>query len=76
MPRISSRPSATSRSSASSPGSPAATASPYLAHLPRVWEHLTRDLAHPGLAPLRTWVAAHVLAPDAAQRARLAAVPA
>jgi N-acetylmuramate 1-kinase len=48
----------------------------YLAHLPRVWEHLTRDLAHPGLAPLRTWVAAHVLAPDAAQRARLAAVPA
>jgi N-acetylmuramate 1-kinase len=48
----------------------------YLAHLPRVWDHLTRDLAHPGLAPLRAWVAAHVPEPDAAQRARLAAVPA
>ena len=48
----------------------------YLAHLPRVWDHLTRDLAHPGLAPLRAWVAEHVPAPDADQRARLAAVPA
>ena len=27
----------------------------YLAHLPRVWSHLERDLAHPALAPLRTW---------------------
>jgi aminoglycoside/choline kinase family phosphotransferase len=48
----------------------------YLAHLPRVWDHLMRDLAHPTLAPLRDWVAAHVPAPDAVQRARLAAVPA
>lgn len=27
----------------------------YLAHLPRVWGHLARDLAHPSLAPLRAW---------------------
>jgi aminoglycoside/choline kinase family phosphotransferase len=27
----------------------------YLALLPRVWGHLTRDLAHPSLAPLRAW---------------------
>ena len=27
----------------------------YLALLPRVWDHLVRDLAHPSLAPLRTW---------------------
>ena len=27
----------------------------YLALLPRVWGHLTSDLAHPSLAPLRAW---------------------
>ena len=27
----------------------------YLDHLPRVWAHLARDLAHPTLAPLRAW---------------------
>ena len=27
----------------------------YLALLPRVWGHLTNDLAHPSLAPLRAW---------------------
>jgi len=27
----------------------------YLALLPRVWNHLTNDLAHPSLAPLRAW---------------------
>jgi aminoglycoside/choline kinase family phosphotransferase len=27
----------------------------YLALLPRVWGHLTRDLSHPSLAPLRAW---------------------
>jgi aminoglycoside/choline kinase family phosphotransferase len=37
----------------------------YLAHLPRVWAHLTRDLGHPALAPLRTWVARHVPPPEA-----------
>jgi aminoglycoside/choline kinase family phosphotransferase len=48
----------------------------YLPLLPRVWDHLIRDLAHPELGPLRAWVATHVPAPDAAQRTRLAAVPA
>ena len=27
----------------------------YLALMPRVWGHLTRDLSHPSLAPLRAW---------------------
>ena len=27
----------------------------YLAHLPRVWAHLDRNLAHPALAPVRAW---------------------
>ena len=27
----------------------------YLAHLPRVWGHLDRNLAHPALAPVRVW---------------------
>lgn len=44
----------------------------YLAALPRVWEHLQRDLSHPVLARLRTWVAQHVPAPDAGVRARIA----
>jgi N-acetylmuramate 1-kinase len=45
----------------------------YLGHLPRVWEHLGRDLAHPTLAPLAAFVARHVPAPDAAVRARIEA---
>ena len=28
----------------------------YLAHLPRVWDTLEMNLAHPALAPVRTWV--------------------
>ena len=32
----------------------------YLDYLPRVWEHLERDLAHPVLAPLRAWMDKHV----------------
>ncbi len=28
----------------------------YLAHLPRVWGHFARDLAHPALAPVRAWI--------------------
>lgn len=36
----------------------------YLAHLPRVWAHLQRDLAHPSLAGLRAWVEAHVPPPE------------
>lgn len=28
----------------------------YLDYLPRVWDHLARDLAHPALAPVRRWL--------------------
>lgn len=27
----------------------------YLAHLPRVWRYLNRDLEHPAMAPLKAW---------------------
>lgn len=27
----------------------------YLAHIPRIWRYLARDLAHPGLADLKQW---------------------
>ena len=27
----------------------------YLAHLPRVWRYMERDLSHPALAPLKAW---------------------
>ena len=37
----------------------------YLRHLPRVWAHLQRDLAHPDLAPLAAWVARRLPAPEA-----------
>jgi N-acetylmuramate 1-kinase len=43
----------------------------YLRHLPRVHAHLLRDLAHPDLAPLASWAAQRIPAPDAI----LAAVP-
>jgi N-acetylmuramate 1-kinase len=32
----------------------------YLRHMPRLWTYLQRSLAHPELAPLRTWYAANV----------------
>jgi N-acetylmuramate 1-kinase len=32
----------------------------YLRHMPRVWTYLQRSLAHPALADLRAWYAAHV----------------
>lgn len=44
----------------------------YLDFMPRVWDHLQRDLAHPALAPLARAVAA-VPAPDAALRERIRA---
>jgi N-acetylmuramate 1-kinase len=44
----------------------------YLGYLPRVWDHLTRDLAHPELAPLAAFVAAHLPPPDASIRAAIA----
>ena len=35
----------------------------YLKHQPRIWTYLNRSLAHPALASLRAWVAAHVPPP-------------
>ncbi|WP_340107960.1 aminoglycoside phosphotransferase family protein [Pikeienuella sp. HZG-20] len=43
----------------------------YLALIPRVWAHLSRDLAHPALAPLGGFVRRHLPAPDAAALARI-----
>jgi hypothetical protein len=43
----------------------------YLDLIPRVWDHLMRDLAAPGLAALRGFVARHVPAPEAAALARV-----
>ncbi len=42
----------------------------YLAHIPRVWRLLERDLAHPALAPLRRWFDAAL-----AREARIAPAP-
>ena len=36
----------------------------YLDLLPRVWGHLQRNLAHPALADLQTWVTTNVPPPD------------
>ena len=36
----------------------------YLALLPRVWDHLMRDLAHPELTDLRDWVGENLIAPE------------
>jgi tRNA threonylcarbamoyl adenosine modification protein YjeE len=35
----------------------------YLRHQPRIWTYLNRSLAHPALADLRDWYAAHVPPP-------------
>jgi tRNA threonylcarbamoyl adenosine modification protein YjeE len=35
----------------------------YLRHMPRIWGYLQRSLAHPSLAALRAWYAAHVPPP-------------
>jgi aminoglycoside/choline kinase family phosphotransferase len=32
----------------------------YAAFMPRMWAHLARNLAHPGLAAVRAWMEAHV----------------
>ena len=40
----------------------------YLAHLPRVWQHLDTNLAHPALAPVRAWFDRWV--PSQARRTR------
>jgi aminoglycoside/choline kinase family phosphotransferase len=44
----------------------------YLDLLPRVWDHLMRDLTHPALAPLAAWVHDTLPPPDPAIRARVA----
>ena len=46
----------------------------YTEFMPRVWDHLSRDLRHPALAPLGAWVEAHVPPPDANVRGRIAAL--
>jgi tRNA threonylcarbamoyl adenosine modification protein YjeE len=37
----------------------------YLRHQPRIWTYLTRALAHPSLAEVKAWFAAHVPPPAA-----------
>ena len=32
----------------------------YLAHMPRLWRYMDSCLAHPVLAPLKTWLDTHV----------------
>jgi aminoglycoside/choline kinase family phosphotransferase len=39
----------------------------YLRHLPRVWRHLSADLDHPALKPLRTWFERQIPAAARAQ---------
>lgn len=49
----------------------------YLALIPRVWNHLQRDLSHPEMAPLAAWVHRHAPEPTARVLDALAArVPA
>lgn len=43
----------------------------YLALLPRVWAHLMHDIAHPALAPLADWLAAHAPEPSDEIQARI-----
>ncbi len=45
----------------------------YLDLIPRVWAHLQRDLAHPGLASLRDFVAEAIPAPDQTAMGRIRA---
>lgn len=46
----------------------------YVDLMPRVWNHLQRDLAHPALASLSRWTARHVPPPDDTVRTRIAAM--
>ena len=49
----------------------------YLSLIPRVWQHLQRDLAHPSLARLAAWIGRHAPAPEPDVLARAGAtVPA
>ena len=40
----------------------------YLRHMPRIWGYLQRSLAHPSLAALKAWYAAHVPPPATDRR--------
>ena len=44
----------------------------YVDLIPRVWGHLMRDLAHPGLGALAGWVTRHVPPPDGPALTRIA----
>ncbi|WP_161862546.1 tRNA (adenosine(37)-N6)-threonylcarbamoyltransferase complex ATPase subunit type 1 TsaE [Algicella marina] len=44
----------------------------YLSLMPRVWDHLMRDLEHPALTGLKAWVLAHAPPPTQAVQARIA----
>jgi aminoglycoside/choline kinase family phosphotransferase len=46
----------------------------YLAHLPRVWRHLERNLAHPALAALADAVSTALPAPTPARIERIASL--
>jgi aminoglycoside/choline kinase family phosphotransferase len=43
----------------------------YVDLIPRVWDHLMRDLEHPACAELRAWVTQHVPSPTAANLQKL-----
>ncbi|MEM9850891.1 MAG: phosphotransferase, partial [Pseudomonadota bacterium] len=45
----------------------------YLSYIPRVWAHVTRDLAHPTLAALSNWVSTHVPPPTSETLVSIAA---
>lgn len=45
----------------------------YLDLIPRVWDHLMRDLAHPSLSRLSTWVSAHIPPPERSELDRIGA---
>lgn len=45
----------------------------YLDLIPRVWDHLQRDLSHPDLKSLACWVSDHVPVPDAETLAEIGA---
>jgi len=45
----------------------------YLDLIPRVWQHLQRDLMHPAIINLRRWVSENVPEPDAAVIAKIRA---
>jgi len=43
----------------------------YVDMIPRVWDHLQRDLSHPGLSALKDWVREHIPTPTPANLAQI-----